>query len=199
MALAKQELVIPLGVGMNEGVPRELLPVGQLHDVQNGRLRKPGKLEKRYGYELVAGGIGTTTAGTTLSPFVQRLLKRDDELAIVSGNNQLASYSSSRDQWAIRGTAPEVQAHKRFTAVQAYAQGNITGASTARIGDYLAVCWEGSVSIGVAVFCRVFDLRTGSIVSEVVETAGPPGFARVIAVGNYFVAAWRSGGGSPFG
>lgn len=196
MALQRQELVIPLGVTMNEGVPRELLPRGQLYDIQNGRVKKPGLLEKRFGYELLAGGLGTDTDGSTMTSPCQRLLRCDKELLAVDGSNELHSYSSSRDQWKPRALAPEIQILDRKKAGQNYYRGLTNNCVTARIGNYLAVAWDDTIDLDQVV-CRVYDTVTGALLIEKVDVSNRRA-PRLIAVGNHFVLACSNGTAAPW-
>ena len=196
MALQKQELVVPLGVTMNEGVPRELLPVGQLRKIQNGRVRKPGKLEKRYGFDLMAGGQGLDTTGSDITAPAQKLLRRDNELLLIDGANELHSYSAGRDRWKPRALAPEIQVKNRRIAGQNYYRGLIAHAVTARIGNYLAVAWDDTVG-NDQVICRIYDESSGTLLLEMVDTTNRRE-PRLIAVGNYFVLAVSSGTAAPW-
>lgn len=197
MALPRQELVIPLGVTMNEGVPRELLPVGQLHDIQNGRMRKTGQIEKRYGHALLANGTGSMIDATSLTSPGQRLLRRDDELLLVDDNNLLSSYSDAADEWKFRSYAPECQVTNRRVVGQTYYNGRIVNTSTAQIGDYIAYAWDDTAN-GRASFVRVFDLRTGTLLREIHESAADAQDPHVVVVGNLFVVVFRLGTSAPY-
>jgi hypothetical protein len=193
----RQELVVPLGAGVNEAVPRELLPVGQLRDVQNGRMRKPGRLEKRYGYELVASGTGAMIDATSLTSPGQRLLRRDDELLMIDDNSMLVSYSAAADRWKSRSTAPEAQVANRRTIGQTYYNGTIVNTCTAQVGDYVAHAWDDTQN-GRAAFVRIYDNRTGTLVAELHETGANAQRPHVIAVGSYFVIVFRLGTAAPY-
>lgn len=197
MAPQRQELLVPLGTGMNEGVPRELLPVGQLRDVQNGRVRKTGQLEKRYGYELLAGGVGNMIDATSLTSPGQRLLRRDDELLMIDSNSRVVSYSQAADRWKFRSYAPEAQVTNRRVVGQTYYNGTITNTYTAQVGDYVAHAWDDAAN-GLACFVRIYDNRTGTLVAELHETGAFASRIAVIGVGSSFVIVMRLGTESPF-
>ena len=196
MALQRQELVIPLGVTMNEGVPRELLPVGQLRKVQNGRVKKPGQMEKRYGHTLLAGGLGTDTGGGTMSSPCRRLLRRENELLTVDANHELHSFSPNKDQWKPRALMPEIQIKDRRTSGQNYYRGSVAYTVTAKIGNYTAVAWHDTVGDD-QVICRVYDETSGSLVIELRDSLSRR-TPRLIAVGNYFVLAVSNGTAAPW-
>jgi len=98
MALAKQVVPMPLGLGLDTKVDDRQAVFGKLEVAENVTYEDIGKLRKRSGYDKLSGEV---TTGAFLEN-VKRLDKFKEELLAFSPG-QLYSYSESIDRWTEKG------------------------------------------------------------------------------------------------
>lgn len=98
MTLEKQSRDI-IFQGLNEKVEPEVLPEGQLVQVDDAEFHRPGDIRKRRGYTALSknkAGGGTIGAAT-------KLLQRENELLLCDGET-LWALNSDEDEWINRGS-----------------------------------------------------------------------------------------------
>jgi hypothetical protein len=104
MALRPNVQHISLASGMDEKIPREMLPLDKLAYVRNGRWRQPGMVETRLGYTTLSDGVAG--GGTIPSSSYDRLLTRDGELCRLNEQG-IYAYAPETAQWFRRDEVPE--------------------------------------------------------------------------------------------
>ena len=97
MALRKQTIDLPIMGGINQKISDKNLQPPKLRSLINGRYRKQGRIDKRYGYTNLKLNVNT---GTLNTPVSINTLK--NELIMIS-NDRLYSYSSADSMWYERG------------------------------------------------------------------------------------------------
>jgi hypothetical protein len=100
MALNKQEVSLPLSMGIDTKSDEKQQPPGTLHVLENAVFDEPGKLKKRNGYEKV--NLKDTTGSTITAPL--QLAAYKEELLLFN-KNSTHSYASTIDQWSNKGSS----------------------------------------------------------------------------------------------
>lgn len=103
MALAKQNVPVILGGGIDTKTDEKVVQPGRLLALENGRFTKIGTLTKRFGYDdlnkTVLGGTDIT-AGKAVAAYFNELVLMDGQ--------KLYSYVASNDAFADRGICTAV-------------------------------------------------------------------------------------------
>src|SRR5665213_502774 len=100
MVVQKQMIPIQFGGGINTKIDPKQLQAGSLLTLQNGQFSKAGKINKRYGYDVLSSTIeggGNITAGIELANY-------KNELILFDGIN-IYTYLPATGNWSNRGVA----------------------------------------------------------------------------------------------
>jgi hypothetical protein len=98
LALETQIIEFPFAQGLNEGIQREVQPLGQLSVLKNARFRRDGRLCKRFGYELVTlDDLDGTEIGTDGEGYVTAL---GDGFVVI--DDRFYVYDETADAWALK-------------------------------------------------------------------------------------------------
>jgi hypothetical protein len=99
MALQRQQLELPIIKGVDTKTDSKQLKIGKLLSAQNVTFRKPGKIQKREGFQSVSnniiGSANTITDGQAIMNFKEELLAFD--------KNNIYSYVQATDNWKDKG------------------------------------------------------------------------------------------------
>lgn len=162
MALQRQNLTIPLGLGVNTKVDPKLMNDGLL-SLENAVFTTIGKLRKRYGLKSISKNIVSTPV-TQISS-LKALANFQQELNLIDNGN-FYSYSVGNDAWVNKS---------KISSILASSIGLVRNANSQSIPDVsysngIFVCaWEDS-SGGVR--ASVFDQGTDqAIISNVLISA----------------------------
>jgi hypothetical protein len=137
MALETQIIEFPFTGGQNEGVQREVLPLGQLSYLQNARFRRNGRLSKRNGYESLSttdlagdpiGGTSTnvTVLGEKFTAVDDKFYFRDevgDEWSVLPVEVTASTKKGTR----LLGRWPQFMPGRTFTPVYAQSELDLYG------------------------------------------------------------------------
>jgi len=153
MALAKQYVHIPLGVGVDTKTDVKQLQIGKLRTLKNSVLTTIGAIEKRFGTQKLgqydANG-NLITNGKTLATF-------KDELLLIN-NEALYAYAPQSDKWFIKDEVTGVSVESQAVLRNANEQASIDASFG---GNYLCYAWEDS-SGGVR--ASVFDKQSNQVI-----------------------------------
>ena len=100
MPLNKQNVSLPLSMGIDTKTDDKQQPAGTLNVLENAVFDEPGKLKKRNGYDKV--DLKDTTGASIVGSAALAVYK--EELNLFSATN-MYSYASSVDQWSDKGAA----------------------------------------------------------------------------------------------
>lgn len=146
MALQKQTIEIPFGVGIDTKTDAKQVQPGKLLALENGVFQKLGKLIKRLGLRPLAQSIfggGTVPSGSTVFSF-------KDELNMVA-DNSFYSYYEAANQWVSKGKIWGVDL--KSTILDRPPQVSAAGFTSASGGGLIVYAWTNTVA--------VYEISTG--------------------------------------
>lgn len=152
MALQKQNVNIPLAVGIDQKKDQKQLAVGKLNTLENGVFTKIGEVRHRFGYTAKNRSV---TDGTNITDG-RKIFTYKDELNLITKDN-LYSYVNSNN-WISKGTFYTAGVTTKQVVRNNYRQLSPSVAYTKGIGVY---AWEDS-SGGVR--CSVIDRENNEAV-----------------------------------
>jgi hypothetical protein len=182
MALPRQTISIPLGVGIDTKTDEKQVAVGKLHTLENGVFDKTGKLSKRNGLTQLSS---STTDGGTISS-ARGMMNYRGELDVVD-DSSFYSYFESQNKWVkksgLRGVKVQSQLLCRPTA-------SITYTNAAVDNGIILYIWDGSTTGGTpAAFVSLVDAETG----QPIANPWPTLFSvRDLSAGGTTAIAWNS-------
>lgn len=181
MALQFTNIPVLFSGGLDQKTAEQLVVPGKFIVLENCVRRKLGKIQKRFGFDVLSTEI---TASTDLITSGEKLAKFRDDLVMFSTDN-MYSYSSSNDQWVDKGQVTSVLVDSEPLVRNSFIQATPDVATKRGV-----TCTVWSDSRG-GVRCAVYDDTTGASIlfdSVVSSTGSRP---KVVAVGDYFILAYR--------
>jgi hypothetical protein len=186
VALPKQTVFVPLGVGLQQETDPKQLVIGQGTTLlENAVQVRTGEVVKRYGATALSSLV--TTSGSI--PQTADLATHQGALVSrsVSGSPQLYAYSPTRTRWAQVDTRLQATVSTTRTPVEA-------DSNSAQIPDskyaagYQWVATEELASGVPSVVINVIDATTGHVVNQVTHANGTR--PRVGTISGYVAIAY---------
>lgn len=151
MALQKQTIEIPLGVGVDTKADTKQLQPGKLLALENGCFEKTGKLNKRFG--LLA--LARTTLDSLTTGIGRALTAFKSELNLIAGT-EFFSYFPARNVWSKKGNLIAVKIETDIIARPASLSSSI----------FCTAAGAGLILYSSDIGISVFDQSTGQSISN---------------------------------
>lgn len=179
MALQKQNIDIPLAVGLNTRDDAKLLPPAKLLDVQNSVFSKGGALKKRNGYTALSQSTLATSPATISSATL--LATRGDELVLADGT-KLYGYAEQVDRWLDRGSVLLVDVGLDTVSNEIETQ---TCADHGTANNISVYAWENEITVSTrTVRYSVIDSLTGAQLQAAASLGSNLKAPRVLVIGS---------------
>jgi hypothetical protein len=183
-------LHIPFVGGQSDTIDSKLAPLGVLKLVQNGRLDRQGRIEKRRGFGL--GSLALEYGGQLST--TQLITSRGAERVAVA-DDRVNAWLPNQARWRQWNYLPRVGVPRRYAGSR-NSEGDATGPSIAISGDlqanrYACLVFENPLGVAQQIQAIIYDVTTWTIRS--VATLSQAGVRpRVVTCGNRFIATWVS-------
>lgn len=183
------KIQIPFTAGMHGEMDPAMLPQGALTSIENGRLPREGAIVKARG--TTTGDVSVTTTSAAIAAPIEGFAEFGTREWLAANGRVYARGQSSGDAWQEVGRTP-----RYFPVRERWAQFDDTRttlasaarAACATTGGYLALTWASTDGSTYNSFLRVMR-PTGECVAT--RVAGSRYFAQLIAVGSYFIWAYK--------
>lgn len=181
----------PFRFGLADGDSPHAVPFGVLTECENYRWEKGGRLQKRWGVDLIAQNVSS----------IERLLVRDNELCSIGGllNNNPVLYSHYTNVWRSVGRVPDVGlTWQTLMDMTTGAASSDTAVTSTGIAVHAWVSGD-PFSSGYSVNYQVKDLSTGALLVPPtrIEQASPAGI-RVLVIGTTVGIFFRRDAATPY-
>jgi hypothetical protein len=187
-----QVVQAPFRFGVEEGIDPKQVPFGTLLTAKDVVWKKSGRLEKRYGTQILSSSI---VGGGSLSA-ASRLVVRGDELALTDGST-LYGYTSSG--WVSRGRLPNVglEWSTHLDTSQGIATSDLAVLSNGQVVEIWVTGNPARLTAG-SLYYQIRDVDSGSAITAptllAATTVWP--LVRIVSTGTTWLALWVDGSGN---
>jgi len=149
--LNKQLMPLNLGQGIDTKTDSKLVIPGKMVRLENGVFKKKGRIDKRYGYELISGltiNGSVLEDGTALQTFNDELLQYNKQ--------KLYSFSQGAEKWIDKGSVVSASVQSKQVVKNTASQNQADFATNAGVSVYAYEDSRGGIR------ASVYDEATGT-------------------------------------
>jgi hypothetical protein len=198
MALQKQIVDIPLGVGVDtKSDPKLLPPGGKAVEIINGRYTKTGELTKRNGYALKSIAVDWT--GVDMAS-IRRVFAIEERLYAIASDT-LYTWSESQGQFFTQNEIGEAQVTRQVFHRSPKLDNDVDCGYLSTPADAIVCAWtERTSATDSRVASRIIDACNGTVLVDtpILNTSAAkqdaPSVPRVIVVGDRCFVFYLTGG-----
>jgi hypothetical protein len=187
--MALQPTNIPLSVvdGIDTKTDEKNVLATKWLQAENVVFNKTNAASKDQGFAAITTDVDEGTdisSGSAISVFNNELIQYSD--------NKLYSYSKSKSKWYDKGFVSNAIVDRKTIGVTNTSTFRMYSATISNLTAYVYAPEAALAS--QAIYCRIYDEQTNSILTDHTIYSGGNNLLRVGAVGNYFVIFYIDGG-----
>jgi len=181
--LNKQLVPLNLGQGIDTKTDSKLVIPGKLIRLQNGVFKKKGRIDKRFGYQLISGQTiagSVLEDGTALQTFNDELLQYNKQ--------KLYSFSQGADKWIDKGSVVSASVQSKQVVKNTASQTQADFATNAGVSVYAYEDSRGGIR------ASIYDEATGTPLVADTQIAASGERAKCLAFSFYLYVFYYNAG-----